>query len=387
MKSRIILFLSTPVVLFFTVPCATSQDSAAVKTTIAAWENRQERTKTVRYTVTGTAERTPASLEARDLERLGASKLRKTPVSIVVALNLPGKQYRVELNQQILSLVINDYKTEMLLITWNGSELYTSLPKVQNTNVDKDPDVRVSSGNLSDHYIETLCWPLFSGHGCVPTVHQPLVPANFPPKYDTEEFRLAGDSLFRGAKCHIIRTDPLSSTPSIADEVWVNPTQDFAVVRHVYCRGSSPVVRIDTEYQRVNSMWLPKQWTQTNYSGTRITQMVNLSVTNVEVDPTLPENYFSLPITPGMRVDKHNYPKRGIGLDTAMPATERYLVAADGSLQLIDATGFTTQEGRVLPPEKTSRTMLWVIVAGTLVSAIVILAVRNVLARRGRLTP
>lgn len=353
---------------------ATAQADAVVTKVLDAWQKKRTAVKSARYNLSGTSKRTPASLSlpASDAspEAIKRIRLRPTPVSATILLDLEKYRYRIEWREETLSLIVYDFVPEFRIHTWDGKEFRGAMPREENSLGPGNSDLSIVTGHMSRLYLETMFEPVFSGHGLVPTVNSPLVPTGFPPRHDPEFFQHQGNVPRGGRNCVVLRTEPVNSYPGLTDEFWVDATQDYSVVRHVSRSGSNPSSQIDIDYQRTALGSTPKRWTLTSLIGGRVDSIIDLAVTDVEFNVPLSDNDFTIPIRPGMRVDKLKYPDAGSGLDLEMPAKETYIVEADGTLKQVGASGFTTLEGRQLPPDSRHPWWHWAALAGICAGAL-----------------
>lgn len=178
----------------------------------------------------------------------------------------------------------------------------------------------------------------------------------------------------------VLRTDPAASVPYLVDEFWVDPGRESAILRHVYFSGKNPWFRFDTVYRKSSRGWMPASWTFAHTSS-HLVEVARYTVESMEVDPTVANADFVLPIDPGRIVLVHTYPVAGQGLDPNKPASGMFRVDSTGKwVPLDEATGFTTGEGEQLPPESPNRRWMWW--GGAALGGIVALATGVILYRR-----
>ena len=332
------------------------------------WQSRQGILKSARYVVTGTT-------EFKDDERPPGNPLR--PRRCVLLLDLVKKHYRLEETQDVIyANGVEDrskweYRTQLGTSAYDG-KLLQSLRHRKANRIDADvADLSIGKGNLGPHAgLPDEVWPIFFAHGIVPTVHSPLRVDKWPLSHDPEDFDLAGRQMLRSQNCLIVRTDPVAGSGSLSDEFWTDPRQKSAILRSVYFTGTEPWSRLDIFWKDTPQGWWVDHWTKTWTTAGRVQRIIRLRIDSFEANPTISEADFTLPAEPGMKVTVGEYPPQGKGFDPSKGAIKTFRISHSGSWDEVSATGFTTTNGKELPPEGRRRWIAWTLGGAVAVGAL-----------------
>jgi hypothetical protein len=328
-----------------------SDKTKAVEKVLADWKHRLDRFKSVRYVITGKTEK-------KDLPK-GSKLPAVRSAKFVVLIDLVNRWVRIEKNGSGFNPTKDRYSPDVTVTAYDGKSQQTNLDREVNEIGPTNPDVAITKGSLRNTQFENELWPLLCAHGIVPTVNKPPRADRLPTRHTAEEFESRGEVNRAGVRCLILRTDPLASTPFLVDEFWIDPARESAIVRQVYFAGKNPWLRFDTVFQKSKDGWLPTSWTFA-HTASHLVEVSRFTVESMEVDPPVTNADFVLPIPPGSIVGVQTFPEEGIGLDPHKPANGIFRVDSSGKwIPLGEETGFTTGDGRVLPPESPSRRWLW----------------------------
>lgn len=333
-----------------------------VKAVLAAWQHRLGRFNSVRYTLTGTAER-KIGLD----EDAPPPSPRERPVRAVVLVDFVSRRIRVEHSTSGISAEGDRYIPRVGVTAFDGNAYHARMPRGDNELGEENADALISRGPLAHSQIDSTLWPVLHAHGVISTVHRRARPDHLPTDYEPDDFSFEGHIPYPGGKCHLLRTDALNSRPALTDEFWVDTEKDGAIIRHTNFNGKNPWLRLDVTYHQTVDGWLPKAWTHTHTSDGRVVEVTRYTVTGFEPNPALSNKDFTLPVQPGAILWVDEYPERGRGLDTTRPARRKYRVDDSGRWIELESVGFTTTEGIQLPPER--RSSYWWLAGGGLAAA------------------
>ena len=177
--------------------------------------------------------------------------------------------------------------------------------------------------------------------------------------------------------------EPLNEAISIYDELYADRGRAGAVVRHTYYSGKNPWFRLDVSFAEQTGAWMPTGWICIQYQGasTKIQGKTTLKVDSLEFDLPVSESDFVQTPQPGDIVRVDEFPEPGAGLDPRKPATTILEPNSSGTLEVKSETGFTTGEGKQLPPERHTGWLWWLALIP------LVLAVAGILLRRRARTP
>jgi hypothetical protein len=345
----------------FGQPAATDPRLAQI---FADWQHRQGLLKSARYVITGTT-------EFKDPELPPGNPVR--PGRTVLLLDFERKRYRQETSEGAISECGGKglaYVTLVGTSAFDGKSLQGLRHRDLNGIEEDVPDLDIGT-DLTRAQFDTHVWPVFFAHGMIPTVHQILRPDQLPRTYDPEDFEVRGQLSLGGRTCTVVRTDPVAAMKPIFDELWVDLGRESAICRHLYFGGSEPWTRLDVEWKQTEFGWWPDKWTLTWTPNGQVKRIHRLQVESFEANPAVADSDFTLPAEPGMKVCVAEPVPPGMGLNPLFPATRTYLVLPSGSWQQVDARGFTTMEGEVLPPRRGWGWVWWTCAAGAGIAAVV----------------
>jgi hypothetical protein len=281
------------------------------------------------------------------------------PDNFVVLLDFIQGRSRIEKNGSAPGANFEKYVPRVSVSAYDGETLQTSSDRKACELAALDPDVSLVKGPLRMMPFNARIWPVLFAHGVVPTVNKSARPDQLPTNHTTEEFEFRGDVRYKENMCIVLRTDPVASTPAVVDEFWIDPIKESGIVRYVYFSGgNNPWYRMDITYQKSENGWLPSSWVYTHSKGNKLVEIAHFTVERLEVNPTVTDGDFTLPIPPGSIVLTQNFPELGKGLDPFKPASGLSRVDVNGKWVTLEEAGFTTAEGFPLPPE--SRRLRWV---------------------------
>jgi hypothetical protein len=342
--------------------------------TLSDWEARYKRLQSVRYVVSGNAERK---------DRPADSKLPALrPVKYVVLLDLVRGRTRLEINRSGPDANFEMYIPSVSICAYNGTRLQQNIDRNATELGSKSPDVCLTTGPLNLMTLDSNIWPVLFAHGVIPTVNKPPRPDQLPAQHAAEEFEYRGEVRHNGSTCILLRTDPVASIPYLVDEFWIDPTKESAIARYTYFNGTNPWYRFDITYQKSENQWLPNSWIFAHSIGNELFEVTHFTVDQLELNPAVTDADFTLPISPGSIVLTQNFPETGKGLDPFKPANGLFRVAANGKWITLEESGFTTAEGLQLPPE--SRSFMWVWIVTALIGVAVIATTVFLYLRRMR---
>jgi hypothetical protein len=330
----------------------------------ADWQHRQGLFKTVRYVITGTT-------EFKDPESPPGSPVR--PRRTVLLLDFERKRFRQESSEEGIRERADkgrEYIPRVSTSALDGKYLQGLTPRDLNRIEDDIAELGIDT-DLTRADFDVHLWPVFFAHGMIHTVHQRLRPDQLRRSYDPEDFDVRGQLSLGGRSCTVLRTDPVAGNPPVFDELWIDLSRQSAICRHVSFAGSAPWDRLDVEWKQTEFGWWPSSWTLTWTDDGQVRRIHRLQVESFEPNPAVADSDFTLPATPGMKVEVAEPVPPGMGLNPFLPPIRTYLVLPSGSWQEVDAKGFTTMEGKVLPPRRRWSWVWWTCAGGAGIAAIV----------------
>lgn len=323
--------------------------------TLNDWSKRQKRFQSVRYVVVG-------ETEQMDLPK--DSKLpTKRPIKYLVLLDMVQGRIRIEKDGSGVKYNYSGYSPIVDVRAYNGRIYQVNADRTKGEWDPRNANVGITKGSMQAVHLEADLWPVLFAHGIVPTVNKPSRPDRMLIGHHADEFEYRGEVSHQGSRCFILRTDPAASTPFLVDELFIDPGKESAVIRYVNWAGKCPWYRVDVTYEEKKRGWLPRSWTVAHTQGSDVVYVTRARVDNLEVNPTVTDDDFNLPIPPKSIVVTSAYPEAGSGLDPFRPATKRSQVDERGKTTTVEETGFTTAEGVQLPPEPAFPRWLWIVAA------------------------
>jgi hypothetical protein len=330
------------------------------------WQSRQGVLKSARYVLTGTTEFKDDKLPPGSPHR---------PLRYTLLLDLARTRYRLEGSQDIIQAkgeedtARREYHTRISTSAYDGEALQSLRHRKANgIDDDGEADLSIGKGNLGlGACFGNEVWPIFFAHGIVPSIHSPLRVDKLPLSHDPDDFEVRGWQLLGGQNCLLVRSEPLSSGGAVGgdgtlfDEYWIDPTQKGAIHRYVYFSGSNPWSRLDISWKNMAHGWWVDRWSETWSVSGHVRRINHLHVESFEANPKVSDGDFTLPAEPGMKVTVGEYPPPGKGLDPSKGAIATYVISPSGSWDEVSAKGFTTLDGKELPPEGRGRWIVWTI--------------------------
>lgn len=324
---------------------------ARLQKVFADWQKRQDRVKSIRYTLVGELVIPKGSLTGEsDLPDGGKTEFPRRDVvtekKITLLLDFPSNRSRIESSGQELLVSKGQLSPRVSTTVFDGKALKTAIPRGANTSEvhaphELDADVTIASGNLASMHVEANYWPILFAHGCVPTVHNPPRQDAFRIKPDPEIWTVHGVGNHAGRSCLVLRTLPLQHMDPLFDECWVDPARDSAVVRQLYYANGKPWYDWDIQYESTAHGWLPKSWTWTFRAKGQTRRIERMRIAQHSADIPVTGQDFRVEITPGMIVYETNQGGTGGGASTAWSGT-KYRVGANGRWNPIESVGEAT---------------------------------------------
>lgn len=116
------------------------------------------------------------------------------------------------------------------------------------------------------------------------------------------------NSKIDGRKCIVLE---YPATINLRSRCWVDPEQDFLVLRNLLLRGDNIMEQVDIEYkqQEAKTGWIPDRWTvilKSHYEDfpgrPLVFQFASCQLTQLSLNPALEDNLFQLGFQPGTYV-------------------------------------------------------------------------------------
>ncbi len=388
MMCRTLLIIVVAALLLETMPAAVRADpEPIIADTLKIWKVRFERFKSARYKISGTIEtKNNLEISATDPD---ASRIVRDPsdsikqnLQATVTIDLERKHFRIEETTQS-----TNHSAITKITAYNGISLQRGIVRDPKANGSQEPDINIIKGYLGNQQAaDAYLFPVFMAHGIVPTVFSHLRPDRLPISNSPEDFTLSSKASLSGRECVLLRTNPTGSTPTLADEFWIDSNRDCAILRFVHwqLQTKNPFYRIDVEYAPGQGTWMPTKWIETHSIGGKVMAISHLNVDTMELNIPIHDGDFTIANQKGMRVNIIEFPEPGKGLDPYSPARSSYLTSESGRLEPIgEPTEFTTTDGVKLPPSKSS--WRWMIGTGLVVALIVIVLL--ILGKRANNNP
>jgi hypothetical protein len=198
--------------------------------------------------------------------------------------------------------------------------------------------------------------------------------------FDPDDIDVFGRQNLHGENCLLVRPQPFAGIAAggrvkMPTEIWINRQQKGAIHRRVSYTGSNPWSLLDVSWKNTDYGWWVDQWSETWFLSGRVRTIIRLRVESFEANPEVSDQDFKLPAEPGMIVKVYEGPPPGKGLDPSMAASRTYRISTSGAWEEIAAKGFTTLEGKVLPPERRGKWLPWTIAGGLAIAALLFYAV------------
>lgn len=313
--------------------------------TLADWKARQGKVKTARYVVTGTVEYI-APLDSEDVIPPAGQRVR--PHRATLLLDFERGRFRIEAESEVMKQG-GGFSPASSTTAYNGKETRYGRPREQ-ARTRGGFDLVINKGAkdaTTGPGVQNLHLPVFYAHGVVSTVHQVFYLHRLPLDLNREDFVPVGRQGLRGRVHEVFRTEPLPTGSPIADEFWVDPARQGAIVRQVDLVGGKPWQRLDIEWRQTALGWWPERWTQTlTTTDQTVKRIEKARIETYEYDPPVTDADFTIPAEPGMEwVEVVEAVAPGSGLDPGSPPYRKYRIDAGGRWIEVEAKGGVRLDG------------------------------------------
>jgi hypothetical protein len=346
--------------------CAQAPDrDTRISNILGDWKERQGLVKTARYVVSGTT-------EFKDRNCPPGNPVR--PLRYELLLDFEHNRHRLEWSQDVISGDEGNTKfiTRNQSFAFDGKTFQALYHRVANGLPEEAPDLGIHKGDMGKAQFDSGLYPVFFAHGVVPTGYGDLRVDKLSIAYEPDDFEVRGRQTFNGRNCTVVRTDPVPGhiQPSFG-ELWIDQSQKSAIHRYVNYVGSNPSDRTDVQWKQTDLGWWPEKWTDTWTDNGKVRRIDRLRIDSFEANPAVSDSDFTFQAEPGMKVKITESPPRGGGMNPDFPSIKTYLISPTGSWQEISAKGFTTMDGKVLPPDRGVAWVWWLGVTGAVVGAVI----------------
>jgi hypothetical protein len=305
----------------------------------ADWEKRQQGIIRVRYSVAGEVVLPKGSFNNDpDLNHRGkgdfpADDLRSQS-KFTLLLDFEKNRFRIESSGKVMHLGKGQLIPRVTTHVFDGASFKAAIPRLQNSDAvfkpaPLDPDVAVATGVLDHLTMESNYWPLFLGHGIVPTVHTPLKDNQLRFSPEAKYWNIFGEGVHKGQRCLVLRTKVFPGPSPHFDEYWVDVSRGSAVVKQVSFSNGKPLFDWDIQYQRTALGWLPRNWTWASYLRGKAHSLETMHLQDFSFDPVISDQDFDIAIEPGMIVVKADYTGNQEH-DNAPAAVKKYRISDNG---------------------------------------------------------
>ncbi len=278
----------------------------------ADWKKRQARTKSVRYQVSGNRVIAKGSFLDDDGRRTKIMPPRDVTAVIqrTLIFDFVTGRYRWEIEDQDYDTDADKFHPKAETRVFDGKQIKMLRPRERNTHPmmgvrPGEPELGIATGYFGLAPVEVEFWPLFVGHGYVPTWDRGPTPGKFKVLPDKDMSYIHGQAVHEGRSCWVVRTRPQGSCENF-DEYWVDAAVESAVVRQAsFCLGKMQF-EAAIAYQKTAHGWLPRRWTFTerNFNDGTLIQVQRMDVRELSLDPPVGESSFAIDERPGMRVEE-----------------------------------------------------------------------------------
>ncbi len=343
------------------------EKDASLSQILRDWQDRQGLVKSARYVIVGTTEFKDAPLPPGNPVR---------PLRYVLLLDFEHNRYRQESSEEVIYGADDSklkYVSRIHTSAFDGKTAQALYHRAANGLLEEEsvPDLAIAKGEQGRMFqFDPNLWPVFFAHGLVPTDDSGVRADKLSLTYDAENLEMRGRQTFNGRTCTVVRTEPEPGMVPCFDEIWIDQSQKGAVYRHVNFAGSNPWNRLDVEWKQTDLGWWPGSWTKTWTANGQVRRIQRLRIESFEPNAEVADSDFTFPVEPGMKVRVANLPPAGAGLDPNFAATKTYLISPSGAWEETSAKGFTTLDGKVLPPERGYAWIWWVSAAVVGIGAI-----------------
>jgi hypothetical protein len=318
---------------------------------LSDWKQRHAALKTARYSITGTVEfKDKVSSDDPPLPPGNPVHSRR----VVLLLDLERRRLRLETSEPYIDYTgaVGRYSRRISTSAFDGKIQQGYSHKSKN-GIAEGHDLGIARGDLFSLPYDPSLLPVFYAHGIVPSPHHPLGPKTYLLSPEPEGLEIRGQQTLNGQSCLVARTEPLGGAGTSVGEYWIIPDRKAAISRYVSFTDNDPWIRIDVEWNKKDIGW-PDRWTMIWSSGGKVVRRYKLQVDQFEANPAVTDADFTLQATPGMKILVQDFPERGKGLHPYYPATREYQVSPSGDWEELSAVGFTTVDGKLLPPERST---------------------------------
>jgi hypothetical protein len=369
---------------------AAAADQAEVRQVFAEWEKRRAAFTGVRYRAVGEIVFLKGSMSI-DPEAGRASEDPipprdvAAPKKLSLLLDFTRNRHRMEKEEQYYQRGSGELIPRVTTAAFGGKELQTAIPREANSSPAAPypanaPDVVVTSGNLRSAGFVSEDWPLFLGHGFVPTLGDHILPGRFKPPAEEDAFFLHGRGVHAERNCLVLRTQAAQHSGVNFDEYWVDPGRDSAVLRQVAYVNGKAVIDLDVIYQKIEESWLPQRWTVVRRDNRGQTiRLERMRLEEVTPNPPMKDSDFEVEIKPGMIIQRVDLAGSPDSIQVPRPKEDRlFRVAENGEWNPI-----------INGVEQPRRWPAWVWWAGGIILPVLVLGVGwgYRYARKGRQSP
>ncbi len=277
-----------------------------VKKVLAAWESRQKRFHTVRYSLTEEVMfrkgMFPDGFPKDDF--VSTQKLD-------LALDFDGNRFRKDTEGPCFYKNRSAFVPSVTTQIFDGTNSVIYTPRAANTGPiyqphPKTPDLVLdSSTRLGQIHIDGADRPAFLAHGVVfmHRVRQDV--SHLRVSIAPESLQFQSQAVHEGRACVVVRMQaPPRISINMFDEFWVDLEREGAILRAVtYIEGVLDA-SVDIRWRKTAHGWLPQGWTFNQYSGNNLNTVRRLQVRELVVNPTFDPQTFRVDMEPGMIVQK-----------------------------------------------------------------------------------
>lgn len=296
---------------------------------IGDWQKRFDRVRAVRYTIQGQHLIPKHSLAGilGPTEVLPANEITCS-IRRIMLLDLTGNRHRLEVDDEVYSYAKKATVRRKSTGVFDGREfrgVHEQIPPIPVPNSPPDPDATFATGNLKYAAFEGIHWPMLFGHGIVRILGGPeILPSALRQNYDPEMLVFHGQSVEEGRTCTVLRSRTIKGGAVTFVEIATDPGRDSAIVRYLETTNGKPFSNSTIRYRETPLGWLPASWTTSLFGGGRLLFSEKLSVTNLELNPSVADSDFDIQLKPGMLLKKVHYGDPMSNLVPLPTTTEEY---------------------------------------------------------------
>lgn len=320
MRNRTLLGIALAISLMLSsglVCTASASEEVTVKRVLDAWNKRRHAIKTVMYKVEGTEVYAKGSMTEDDprahpgVRKQFPPKDLSFPKSFRYSINFTSGAIRKESRCSMLSVSKGVFLPEISTVYFDGKSAKVMMPRESNSSEAfplsrAQPELKLYEGG-KEWALSQDDYPILFAHGR-PQLHGSMIDAvgYFDRAIKAEEIRVYGHAYVAERKCAIVRSVPLARRSNRVDEFLVDLDRDGAIVRWQALSGEVPFIRYNVNYSNVNGYWLPQSYQFDLFpmeNGRRvIVRSENMKITEITVNPTLPNDFVTPSLKPGMVV-------------------------------------------------------------------------------------